>query len=893
MDNTTAKRITSITNDAFLEKLESGNLLVIAPNTRIQQQIEAAYAARQSENHKSAWLNPNVHSLSSWIENTWDELQDVGFEEAASKTLASDIAMNAIWVNTILGSSDIEDVIDPASMTTQAMQAHRFISLWGVNDVDGFFMAQQEHGSFKEWYKQVQYILNIRNWVTKEGAIHVIISAIKQGYVNFPAEVSLFSFDEFPPLYQMLFDAMKEQGANLTTSENDGTYETMVSVCVNERSDQYLKAALWAKNIMENEPDKTVAIVCPELHLQREQALEAFNRVFEPQVYLPHVKRYTTPFNISVGVPLIAIPLVRDALNLLDIGDGIAPIDVMNSLLRSPFIEGAMSEKMQRAKFAHFIKRYHSTELRILDLISRPECPKKLAELVSKYLRFISNTPDKQSTSKWAAHFNSALEIVGWCQGRNLDSEEFQAYSQWASVLTDFAATDSVTSNCTRKSAIAVLKHVLHTTVFQPESSQPPVQILGVLEASGLRFDYMWIMDNNDDIWPPKPESNPFLWDSMQTELGMPHSSAERELLFSKQVIERLKHGAEHIVFSYAAMQDGSELRPSPLIEGLIEGVEEVELKDLELAEYVDYMALQFGAIPLLPVIDGKVPVKDPSKIRGGTGILTKQSSCPVKAFARYRLGATELPKLELGLTHTERGSVIHYTLEYFFGEIKSQKELLDLSREEQYALVDKGIDFAFFYIQNTRVALGEKLQEIERGRIHRLISEWLEIEKERKSFTVKSCEEQQKIDIAGLPLTISRDRVDIVDGKEFYLDYKTGGDVSPATWSKEIIEQPQLPIYAVYGEKDSIGAAFAHVRAGEHALIGFADVDDIGKGVQHVSKMRGDVPNDWDSLREVWKERLEFLATEFLEGDTSRLPAKPCRDDFDKDLALFCRHIG
>ena len=46
---------------------------------------------------------------------------------------------------------------------------------------------------------------------------------------------------------------------------------------------------------------------------------------------------------------------------------------------------------------------------------------------------------------------------------------------------------------------------------FQVEDEGAPVQVMGMLEAAGLRFDHLWIMGLDDEALPAPANPNPFL----------------------------------------------------------------------------------------------------------------------------------------------------------------------------------------------------------------------------------------------------------------------------------------------------------------------------------------------------------------------------------------------
>ena len=53
--------------------------------------------------------------------------------------------------------------------------------------------------------------------------------------------------------------------------------------------------------------------------------------------------------------------------------------------------------------------------------------------------------------------------------------------------------------------ALAALIALATETLFQAESDEVPIQVLGVLEAAGMDFDALWIAGLTSDAWPAAP----------------------------------------------------------------------------------------------------------------------------------------------------------------------------------------------------------------------------------------------------------------------------------------------------------------------------------------------------------------------------------------------------
>ena len=129
------------------------------------------------------------------------------------------------------------------------------------------------------------------------------------------------------------------------------------------------------------------------------------------------------------------------------------------------------------------------------------------------------------------------LQQLGWPGERPLDSAEFQTARAWRQLLETFAALALVQPRLGPRAALARLRRLAGETPFQPETEEAPIQVLGLLEAGGLRFDALWIMGLHDEVWPPPARPNQFLPAALQRRLGLPHASAERELAYAERLV--------------------------------------------------------------------------------------------------------------------------------------------------------------------------------------------------------------------------------------------------------------------------------------------------------------------------------------------------------------------
>jgi RecB family exonuclease len=159
----------------------------------------------------------------------------------------------------------------------------------------------------------------------------------------------------------------------------------------------------------------------------------------------------------------------------------------------------------------------------------------------------------------------------------------------------------------------------------------------------------------------------------------------------------------------------------------------------------------------------------------------------------------------------------------------------------------------------------------VQRERLRRLLGPWLDLELERPPFEVSLSEKKlDDVQIGPLRLSVRVDRVDLVEGGELLIDYKTGS-ATPNDWLTDRPDAPQLPLYAALSDAEQLrGVAFGLVRAGKDmGLKGYAAHDGV---LAHAAKLK--TPS-LEAQVDDWRQVLVNLATEFGSGDARVAPKR------------------
>ncbi|MFQ5519598.1 MAG: PD-(D/E)XK nuclease family protein, partial [Mariprofundus sp.] len=220
---------------------------------------------------------------------------------------------------------------------------------------------------------------------------------------------------------------------------------------------------------------------------------------------------------------------------------------------------------------------------------------------------------------------------------------------------------------------------------------------------------------------------------------------------------------------------------------------------------------------------------------------------------------------------------------------LHTQAALIALSENDRNGLVQAAIDHAWQQNQSVHNA---STQCFEKKRMQQLLDQWLELESKRPPFRVVDTEKafllhlpENTVQPPRLELYITADRIDQDSANHTILiDYKTGKKQSPSKWMGERMEEPQLPLYAAaakLGKHDAV--TFATVRSGhEMGFEGLAG-EDIGIDGIAVCDGKRERPGDWQQQLDDWKNALNSIAQEFVEG----------RSDVDPRDSKACRYCG
>ncbi len=850
---------------ARLARGHSEGITVVTPNRRLAQTLAREFDNSQIAAGLTAWETADILPFGAFVERLYEDAlySDIG---AQLPLMLSGAQEQELWEAAIRVSEWGEALLALPRAAADCRKAWGLAHAWRIAGALGSFPGNEDAKAFAEWARDYAKRCDKEGNTDDARLPDVIAPLLKDAALRKPKLLVAYAFDVVPPQTQDFLDACAKQGIEVRNCAPEKKESSASRVAFPSAREELEVAASWARSKLEA-GTKRIGVVVPELGQRRKEVARVFARVMQPARNLPGAEQNALPFNISLGAPLDDYPLAHAALSMLELASGEIPFEQASRLIRSPFLAGAGPELSARARLDAELRKQGPMRVTLGKLVALIDGAPVLRRQLAALFALVREQPGgERSPHEWARHFSTPLEAAGFPGERGLDSDEFQTRAKFNETLAEFAKLERVAPRMSFAQALARLRQLCTDTLFQPETPDAPIQVLGVLESAGLEFDALWVSGLTDEAWPLAASPNPFIPPALQRKAGIPESSAEATLARGRRITEGWMAAADEVVVSHPAMDEDRVLPASPLIAT-------VPLGTPEGRPFERYRDLIFASRRTEIILDGQAPALATKTPRGGTRILSDQAACPFRAFARYRLGAERLEEPVAGLDARARGLLLHTLMKELWSELKGSEGL----QGDVGPAIERAAAVAV-----REAYVEEPFAGLERKRLAKLARAWLAVERERPPFEVVANEEKRKLAVAGLELNGRIDRMDKLEsGGHALIDYKTGRP-TPNEWIGERPDDPQLPLYVLNAREDIAAVAFAKLKTGEMRYMGFS------KGKHVIPEVKQ--AKNWDALIEGWKKELEALGTGFASGDARVDPKELLQTCRYCDLQALCR---
>ena len=860
--------------------LEQGDVLaamlrgatVLTPNVRAARGLARIYDGHRRREGLTSWQPARIVSWNGWATTVWNDAILHGHTQSV---LLNSLQEQVLWTSILEASGDL-GLQSARSVARQCSQALRLL---GAYDLEDRFAHTPAHelsvaAAFHGWYRD--FVAACQNQSLLPGS-HLdaeLNNLFRQRVLPIESEYILYGFDTLQPSQRAVVDALEQGSASVLRIPAHVTQQAPPTLVTCYDSHTEIEACCqWVRATLAANPLAQIAIIVPDLRECRpvlERTLRTTVATWLEDVTQPY---HAIPYEFSTGRPLAQLPMIADALRLLRWCVSAISVDDAGAVLRSAALTLAPSPERGAELEAWTLRntRRFRAATGLSGTITLREAERLFYRDELETSRALSELAKAapQGTQGYAAcsdHARKLLEIAGWAHSE-LDSTEFQAQERWNEALDRVATLDLLGDHTTFVAWLDVLEETLNDIIFATENTGAPIQVMTPTEAAGSVSSHLWFLHASEYTWPQITSRNPLLPATLQRALAMPGSDPLLEEESARQVTLRCISSTSNAHFSFAALLPEGESRPSPLVASLPGLQHKAGLMD--------------GATAIVPLeqLADTLPLPDlAGTAAGGVGILTEQAQCGFRAFAQHRLQTREMESIDAGLSAGERGDEVHTALQNFWSVCQTHNQLVQLTNTSSPNGVtarDTLLADCIAKALPERPAAGWDTAyiEVQRKRLHRLLSDWLEFELLRAPFRVAGMEVPvPQANIGPLNMNIRVDRIDsipLADGSEatLLIDYKTGA-AERKDWFGERPDAPQLPLYAIAGEIAGVqGVAFGRVRVGKFGMNFEEMVADRSLIGDKASKNRRSEPTFEERLQE-WQRDLTALAEAFARGE-------------------------
>ena len=328
------------------------------------------------------------------------------------------------------------------------------------------------------------------------------------------------------------------------------------------------------------------------------------------------------------------------------------------------------------------------------------------------------------------------------------------------------------------------LEDMIEETTLPIERSQSPIQILGMLETTGLDFTDLWICGMEHENFPSAVSANLLLPSKTRREYDLPRSSPQQELEFAQARINAWLASSENTIFSFARDTEISKdnslttllSKHNSIVQEPIGGKTLnpfFSSQGVEMEQYTD----EHGSSIQEPLL------------KGGTRRLSIHQECNFKSFAEFQLKLRPIEEISLLTGPLERGTILHEILHTLRSEKESTKNYLEITPKSIRLFCKKILE------KNDQLPRSFRTAEI--NRLSTMIESFLELERSRLPFKTVALEKRFILELGDIQIEIRVDRIDSNETGMFVFDYKSSNR-SISQGSIATSRDLQLPAYSL-----------------------------------------------------------------------------------------------
>jgi len=833
-----------------------------------ENQVEDIKLIFKDKHQKKTIQLPGIYSLNRWLKSEYQEfclIDQVGDVINIMNGIEERLLWENIIKNDLKNQSFLKNQID--GITDKVISADSLIreNLISKNELKKNETHQEMH-YFNKWRNQFDGYCLENKLFSRNSFIEFFIEKQKEFGIIDNQELLLVGFDDNSPLYKDLINSLKKRNELKNYKAKEEKIKKQRKLECENVEDEIKEIIKWIK---ENSKKKLL-IVSPALSRFQIKLQNEIDREIQPNIYKEYDKNNI--YNSNLKRPLSNEPIITAAINLLKLNNphSIKPKLIYELLIFNNWIDSEYY--MHREQLGNYIKDKKLPKISINSLKKLIENDSKLKELkldsLKKTLLLIEKNQvlwsKKKDLNEWVTLTEEYWIEIKANKINNLLSFEINNINSLFKSLNQLKNNKIIDYPLVFEEYWEILFTQLENSPAPKGSNDFYIDINGFAENPIKKYDAVWLMNMNTNLWPGKIEFNPFLPKKLQKKYHIFDEIHIKKI--DKVRLNRLNSFGPDITISYSNKDIDTLLIPTPGYFDELKAKKIIpKVKEIDNKKYLE------------KINDDKAPkiLGDNINVSGGFRCLEHFHVCPAWSFYENRLHAkTYQEDDQEEISKMSRGNLIHELLEKFW---KTHKNSINLTKMSEKALL-KSIEILTHEVmssyQVSKPHLNPSQIKLEGDYFKNLLYQWLCYEKlERPRFSVVESEEKYSVKIDRINFNVKIDRIDqYEDGSRLLIDYKTGSETPISQWKKSPITSLQMPIYTIFSGIENISATgIVYIHNNDVKLVGLSSYaqEPIDGMITAFSKQKLKTHEDqWSELIASWGVDINKLATGYLSGD-------------------------
>ncbi|NNE37442.1 MAG: hypothetical protein HKN08_03985, partial [Gammaproteobacteria bacterium] len=287
-------------NAHLLQSIDQGYAIITA-SQRQARALQVAYANAQLGEGKSVWRTPLIKTWPVWMLNAWEDLPG-----ESSKVLLSPSQLRLIWESIIEHSSYTREILQTDTLIDTTIDAYETCMDWGIEIFPEKTFINNDARAFKAWVKSYRSRLAEKHWLD---AASIPGELMAQDFNPGFKGLVIYGYDQLTHSQVRFLDYLKSRGCEVIEFNTDNRNESRTYYSFPQPEEELKSAAIWARQILINQPDATIGIVVPDLNKRRKAVTAIFDSVLHPDWPLRQPRTFQRQYSIAPGRPLSEYPM--------------------------------------------------------------------------------------------------------------------------------------------------------------------------------------------------------------------------------------------------------------------------------------------------------------------------------------------------------------------------------------------------------------------------------------------------------------------------------------------------------------------------------------------------------------------------------------------------------